>query len=160
VTRSSKASWKVQLSTLMKPRYVFENRNRSWLIHGSPAICQRLPRKKRNALCVGYDHHGQGLLLLQVISFSGVPISDFYTAYDSLKCEQQKCLVHLVRDIDDDLLKNPLDIELKGIAQGIANTSGQSFGFWRQWLLPTSCRRWPTSRRSDFRRAAKRCSRS
>jgi predicted RecB family nuclease len=49
--------------------------------------------------------------------FSGVLISDFYTAYDSLKCEQQKCLVHLVRDIDDDLLKNPLDIELKGIAQ-------------------------------------------
>jgi hypothetical protein len=50
--------------------------------------------------------------------FSGVLISDFYTAYDSLKCEQQKCLVHLVRDIDDDLLKSPLDIELKGITQG------------------------------------------
>jgi hypothetical protein len=49
--------------------------------------------------------------------FSGVLISDFYTAYDSLKCEQQKCLVHLVRDIDDDVLKNPLDMELKGIAQ-------------------------------------------
>jgi hypothetical protein len=44
------------------------------------------------------------------------PFAD--TAYDSLKCEQQKCLVHLVRDIDDDLLKNPLDIELKGITQG------------------------------------------
>jgi hypothetical protein len=50
--------------------------------------------------------------------FSAVLISDFYTAYDSLKCEQQKCLLHLVRDIDDDLLKNPLDIEFKGIAQG------------------------------------------
>jgi hypothetical protein len=49
--------------------------------------------------------------------FSGVLVSDFYTAYDSLKCEQQKCLVHLVRDIDDDVLKNPLDIELQGIAQ-------------------------------------------
>jgi len=49
--------------------------------------------------------------------FSGVLISDFYTAYDSLKCEQQKCLVHFVRDIDDDVLKNPLDMELKGIAQ-------------------------------------------
>jgi hypothetical protein len=49
--------------------------------------------------------------------FSGVLISDFYTAYDSLKCEQQKCLVHFVRDIDDDVLKSPLDIELKGIAK-------------------------------------------
>ena len=48
--------------------------------------------------------------------FSGVLISDFYTAYDSLKCEQQKCLLHLVRDVDDDLLKNPLDIEFEGLA--------------------------------------------
>jgi hypothetical protein len=50
-------------------------------------------------------------------SFSGVLVSDFYTGYDSLKCEQQKCLVHLVRDIDDDVMKNPLDAELKGMAQ-------------------------------------------
>jgi Transposase IS66 family len=49
--------------------------------------------------------------------FSGVLISDFYPAYDSLKCRQQKCLVHLVRDIDEDLLKNPLDVELKTMAQ-------------------------------------------
>jgi predicted RecB family nuclease len=49
--------------------------------------------------------------------FSGVLVSDFYTGYDSLKCEQQKCLVHLVRDIDDDVMKNPLDAELKGMAQ-------------------------------------------
>ena len=49
--------------------------------------------------------------------FSGVLISDFFTAYDSLKCRQQKCLVHLLRDIDDDLLKNPLDMELKTMTQ-------------------------------------------
>ena len=49
--------------------------------------------------------------------FSGVLISDFFTAYDSLKCRQQKCLVHLLRDIDDDLLRNPLDMELKTMAQ-------------------------------------------
>jgi hypothetical protein len=50
-------------------------------------------------------------------TFSGVLVSDFYAAYDSLNCSQQKCLVHLVRDIDDDLMKNPLDTELKEIAQ-------------------------------------------
>jgi hypothetical protein len=49
--------------------------------------------------------------------FSGVLVSDFFTAYDSLDCRQQKCLVHLMRDIDDDLLRNPLDAELKAIAQ-------------------------------------------
>jgi predicted RecB family nuclease len=50
-------------------------------------------------------------------TFSGVLISDFYTGYDSLKCVQQKCLVHFVRDFDDEVLKNPLDMELKGIAR-------------------------------------------
>lgn len=49
--------------------------------------------------------------------FRGVLVSDFYTGYDSLACEQQKCLVHLVRDIDDDLLRNPLDEELKCLAK-------------------------------------------
>jgi hypothetical protein len=50
--------------------------------------------------------------------FKGILISDFYTGYDSLPCEQQKCLIHLVRDIDDDILRNPFDIELKKMAQG------------------------------------------
>lgn len=65
-----------------------------------------------------YKPSREGSFLQEMLhSFSGVLISDFYTAYDSLTCEQQKCIVHIVRDIDDDLLKNPLDTELKGIAQ-------------------------------------------
>ena len=45
--------------------------------------------------------------------FNGILISDFYTGYDSLKCIQQKCLLHLIRDLNDALLKNPFDDELK-----------------------------------------------
>ena len=45
--------------------------------------------------------------------FNGVLVSDFYSAYDSLPCPQQKCLVHLMWDINADLLKNPFDEELK-----------------------------------------------
>jgi hypothetical protein len=52
-------------------------------------------------------------------SFQGVLVSDFYAGYDSIQCEQQKCLVHLIRDIDDDLLRNPLDQELKGLAASL-----------------------------------------
>lgn len=48
--------------------------------------------------------------------FKGVLVSDFYTGYDSLPCEQQKCLVHLIRDINDDLKCNPYDEEFKGLA--------------------------------------------
>jgi predicted RecB family nuclease len=48
--------------------------------------------------------------------FKGVLISDFYSAYDALECPQQKCLIHLARDFNDDLLKNPFDEELRAVA--------------------------------------------
>ena len=49
--------------------------------------------------------------------FKGVIVSDFYAAYDSLPCQQQKCLIHLIRDINGDLIKAPFDDELKEVAQ-------------------------------------------
>jgi predicted RecB family nuclease len=48
--------------------------------------------------------------------FKGVLVSDFYAAYDSVPCPQQKCLIHLMRDINEDLNKNPFDEEFKAIA--------------------------------------------
>jgi Transposase IS66 family len=48
--------------------------------------------------------------------FRGVLVSVFYAAYDSVPCAQQKCLIHLMRDINEDLHKNPFDGELKEIA--------------------------------------------
>jgi hypothetical protein len=46
--------------------------------------------------------------------YEGVLISDFYGGYDACKCRQQKCLVHLIRDLNDDLWKNPYDSEIEG----------------------------------------------
>jgi hypothetical protein len=48
--------------------------------------------------------------------YQGVLVSDFYPGYDSIPCRQQKCLVHLIRDISDDLWKAPFDKELEGFA--------------------------------------------
>jgi hypothetical protein len=48
--------------------------------------------------------------------FTGVLVSDFFSAYDSLPCKQQKCLVHLIRDFNSDLLSNPYDVEFKSLA--------------------------------------------
>jgi len=39
--------------------------------------------------------------------YEGVLLSDFYGGYDSMPCRQQKCLVHLIRDLNEDLWKNP-----------------------------------------------------
>jgi predicted RecB family nuclease len=47
--------------------------------------------------------------------FRGVLVSDFYGAYDSPDCPQQKCLIHLMRDMNQDLLNNPFDDDLKAI---------------------------------------------
>ena len=40
--------------------------------------------------------------------FHGVLISDFYAPYDALTCAQQKCLIHLIRDFNHDIQRNPL----------------------------------------------------
>ncbi len=46
-------------------------------------------------------------------NYEGVVISDFYPGYDSIKCRQQKCWVHLIRDINDDLWREPFNKEFE-----------------------------------------------
>jgi predicted RecB family nuclease len=51
--------------------------------------------------------------------YQGVLVSDFYPGYDSMPCRQQKCLVHLIRDINDDLWAAPFDTELEAFALAV-----------------------------------------
>src|SRR5438094_463017 len=44
-------------------------------------------------------------------NYDGILISDFYSGYDAITCRQQKCWVHLIRDLNDDLWKYPFDSE-------------------------------------------------
>lgn len=55
-----------------------------------------------------------------LINFKGVLVSDFYAGYDSIDCPQQKCLIHLIRDFNNELYKHPYDNELKQVADGFA----------------------------------------
>jgi hypothetical protein len=48
-------------------------------------------------------------------NFSGVLVTDFYAAYDAVECPQQKCLIHLIRDLNEELLKHPYDDGLRRI---------------------------------------------
>lgn len=52
-------------------------------------------------------------LLPMLKDFTGVLVSDFYAAYEAIPCPQQKCLIHLIRDLNDDVLKHPYNEELK-----------------------------------------------
>jgi predicted RecB family nuclease len=69
---------------------------------------------------VVYRYHPtrEGIVLKETLGdFAGVLVSDFYAAYDSINCRQQKCHLHLMRDINDDLLQHPFDEELKELAR-------------------------------------------
>ncbi len=54
--------------------------------------------------------------------FKGVLVSDFYAAYDGLECAQQKCLIHLIRDLNEDLKNEPYNPELKMICMSFSET--------------------------------------
>jgi hypothetical protein len=65
-----------------------------------------------------YRDSREGTFLKETLrGFKGVLVSDFYTAYDSLECPQQKCLVHLLRDLNEDLARNPFDETFKALAR-------------------------------------------
>jgi predicted RecB family nuclease len=68
-----------------------------------------------------YADTREGELIQELLSdFKGVLVSDFYAAYDSIDCPQQKCLIHLMRDMNDEILINPFDEELKLIVASFA----------------------------------------
>ena len=68
-----------------------------------------------------YTDTREGELVQSLLQeFKGVLVTDFYAAYDSIDCPQQKCLIHLMRDLNDDLLKQPFNEELKWLTQAFA----------------------------------------
>jgi hypothetical protein len=52
-------------------------------------------------------------------NYGGVLVADFYGGYDSLPCRQQRCLVHLIRDLNDDLWKNPFNEEYESFVSDL-----------------------------------------
>jgi hypothetical protein len=63
-----------------------------------------------------YSESREGGLLQNLLrDFKGVLISDFYAVYDSIPCTQQKCLIHLIRDLNTAILEQPFDQELREI---------------------------------------------
>lgn len=75
----------------------------------------------KSGACYEYRETRNGDFLAERIrGFSGVLVTDFFTAYDSLDCPQQKCLIHLIRDMNEDMRTKPFDTELHDIVQHFA----------------------------------------
>jgi predicted RecB family nuclease len=69
-----------------------------------------------------YSDTREGDMVQELLeNFRGVLVSDFYAVYDAINCSQQKCLIHLMRDINDDLYRHPYDEDLRNIATEYAN---------------------------------------
>ena len=56
-----------------------------------------------------------------LMGYKGILITDFYAGYDSIECTQQKCWVHLIRDLNNDLWKNPFDKEYEEFVYKVRN---------------------------------------
>ena len=73
------------------------------------------------SVAYAYSASREASILDEVLAgFKGVLVSDFYGGYDAVPCEQQKCLIHLMRDINEDVLKHPFNEELTFIAKRFA----------------------------------------
>jgi len=67
--------------------------------------------------------------------YGGVLVSDFYGGYDSLPCEQQKCLVHLIRDLNDDLWSNPFNEDYECFVANVRDLFVPIFEDVNRWGL-------------------------
>ncbi len=54
-------------------------------------------------------------------NYDGILISDFYSGYDAIACRQQKCWVHLIRDLNDDLWLYPFDSQYETFVSEVRN---------------------------------------
>jgi predicted RecB family nuclease len=89
-------------------------------IQGKRAYVWVLTNMKEVVFLLTESREGEFIQKL-LADYKGILISDFYSAYDSIDCEQQKCLVHIMRDLNDEVLKNPFDEEFKKLANAFAD---------------------------------------
>ena len=67
--------------------------------------------------------------------YEGVLVSDFYPGYDGLDCRQQKCWVHLIRDLNEDLWAFPFDEELQKFVSAVKDMIGPIIQAIDRWGL-------------------------
>jgi predicted RecB family nuclease len=67
--------------------------------------------------------------------YEGALVSDFYPGYDGLDCRQQKCWVHLIRDLNEDLWAFPFDEELQKFVSAVKDLIGPIIQAIDRWGL-------------------------
>ena len=76
----------------------------------------------RESVAYIFSESREGELIQNLLAeFKGVLVSDFYAAYASIGCPRQNCLIHLMRDLNGEILDNPFDDQLKEIVVGFGD---------------------------------------
>jgi predicted RecB family nuclease len=130
LSRGSVGRFKKSAADFYKSTYnkIFRNLVQSPLVHVDETKVSLNGRSEYVWVLANQEHVGyfgsqnrEGEKLQGILKrFKGVLVSDFYSVYDSFECPQQKCLIHLMRDLNDDLLREPFNEELKSVANGFA----------------------------------------
>ena len=89
-------------------------------IQGKAAVVWVLASSDSVAYILSDNREGE-LIQTLLANFKGVLVSDFYAAYDAIKCRRQNCLIHLMRDLNSEVLDNPFDEQLKEIVVGFGD---------------------------------------
>ena len=129
-SRQNVNKFKASLATLYKPTYeaLLEKIVRGRLVHSDETRVNLSSNDgyvwvftNLEEVVYVYAQSREGELLAKTLKeFKGVLVSDFYAAYGMLDCPQQRCLIHLVRDMNNDLLKEPFNEELKSLVAEFA----------------------------------------
>jgi len=118
VARRSRAACRQILDRILKGGLIHADETHANLRKGNGYVW--ILANLEDVLYMYRPNRGAAFLQDLLKDFKGVLVSDFYSGYDSLPCAQQKCLDHLIRDINDDLKCNPYDDEFKGLAAEFA----------------------------------------
>jgi len=89
-----------------------------------------------NTVCYIYRQTRESEFLQEKLKdFEGVLISDFYAGYDFINCPKQRCLIHLIRDLNDDLVKNQQNVEFKSLTSFFSELLNQVINTVNQYGL-------------------------
>jgi len=75
-----------------------------WVLATTDTVCYQFTPNRES-----------GFLTKWLQDFTGIIVTDFYGGYEPLGFRRQKCLIHLIRDLNDELFKNPFDEEYKAL---------------------------------------------
>lgn len=96
-----------QLQMVLRAAAVVHADETGWRVDGKNSYLWALTNDRHTLYHMDRSRSGKVIAKLLGEAFGGTLVSDFYAAYDQFDCPQQKCLVHLLRELRDVVTQQP-----------------------------------------------------